>query len=198
MRPHRSSCLPVVPDSNQSQRELHLMRLRQPIRAHVSASAARRVPAGWRQVPQSRAGWLRTLQKCPRQNGSRGGWGCYPRRGRPLLRRRLRKVSASRVSLRVGLAPRAHELRVPPVLSSARRWPGGLDTRGGDKHPPPHTHTPFPQPLGRWRVVREGPRRRRERAGLGEAEGGVGGAGRAVGRGLGMGGVLRRVGRPVS
>lgn len=134
------------------------------------------------------------------------------------MRRRLRKVSASRVSLRVGLAPRAHELRVPPVLSSARRrqrvsvslvvpafrrempppprWPGALTLEVVTNTPPP-THTPFPQPLGRWRVVREGPRRRRERAGLGEAEGGVGGAGRAVGRGLGMGGVLRRVGRPV-
>lgn len=120
MRPHQSRCLQVVPASNQSQRGLHLTRFRQPIRGRVSASAARggpsRLAAGSAVARRAAA----HTPECPQQSGSGGGWGCYPRRGRPLLRRRLRKISASRRD-QVGVVPRAHERGVPPVLSSARR-----------------------------------------------------------------------------
>lgn len=125
------------------------------------------------------------------------------------MRRRLRKVSASRVSLRVGLAPRAHELRVPPVLSSARRrqrvsvslvvpafrrempppprWPGALTLEVVTNTPPPHAHTLPPAP----RALAGRPRRAPEAPGeswAGRGGGRCWGGGKSSWQGVGDGG----------
>ena len=60
IQPHRSLSPQVVPESNQSKRELHRPRLRHPIRGPVSRSVVRWVPAGWKPVPQSRVGRRRS------------------------------------------------------------------------------------------------------------------------------------------
>lgn len=113
---HQSSCPQVVPERNQSEMELHFARFRHPIRRHVSDSTVCPVSASWKPVPLSRPGAPPAAPIC-------GSLGPFTAAGRPLLRRRLRKVVASRLALRVRLVPCTHQPRLPSSGEKRRRRP---------------------------------------------------------------------------
>lgn len=127
----QSLCLQVVPESNQSERKLHRQRLRHPIRGAVSLSVAGWVPAGWKPVPQSRAGRPRTL-------GAPLAARVSGRKGLLIVVGGRRPSIAQALQEELGRAPAPSGLRRSPdprASGSARAQFRALQRSGGSGNP---------------------------------------------------------------
>lgn len=122
---------PKAPESNQSERKLHRQRLRHPIRGAVSLSVAGWVPAGWKPVPQSRAGRPRTL-------GAPLAARVSGRKGLLIVVGGRRPSIAQALQEELGRAPAPSGLRRSPdprASGSARAQFRALQRSGGSGNP---------------------------------------------------------------